>query len=142
AGGLRPVALRRELQAKRAEEQRLAARLRPAVTRQLGQLRARFETQATLLGALSYEGVLKRGFALVTGADGRLVRAAGGVSEGDALRLRFADGEVAATAGATSSAPKPPAKPTSTATPTPAPAAPRPRIRTRKPGSDDTGDLF
>jgi exodeoxyribonuclease VII large subunit len=133
AGGLRPAALRRELQSKRAEEQRLGARLRPAVTRQLGRLRASFETQATLLQALSYEGVLKRGFALVTGADGHLVRSAARVAAGDALRLRFADGEVVATAG--EGAPPPAPK-------TPPPAAPRPRIRTRKRSEDDTGDLF
>jgi exodeoxyribonuclease VII large subunit len=135
AGGLRPVALRRELQSKRAEEQRLGARLRPAVTRQLGRLRAGFETQATLLQALSYEGVRKRGLALVTGADGHLVRSTARVAAGDALRLRFADGEVAATAGEGAPPPPPISAPA-------APTTPRPRIRTRKRSQDDTGDLF
>jgi exodeoxyribonuclease VII large subunit len=43
--------------------------------------------------------VLQRGFALATRPDGTLVRAAAGLAEGDALRLRFADGEAAVTVG-------------------------------------------
>ena len=51
-----------------------------------------------LLRAYSYNGVLERGFALVSHADGRLVRAATAVSSGDALTLRFKDGDVGAVA--------------------------------------------
>ena len=40
-----------------------------------------------------------RGFALVTTPSGEVVRRAGGVSAGDALRLQFADGAVDAVAG-------------------------------------------
>jgi exodeoxyribonuclease VII large subunit len=141
AGGLRPVALRRELQSKRVEEQRLGARLRPAVTRQLGRMRASFEAQATLLHALSHEGVLRRGFALVTGVDGHLVRSAARVTSGDALTLRFSDGEVAATASSGGPSPKTRAKPAAQPAEPPA-APPRPRIRRPKRGDDDTGSLF
>jgi exodeoxyribonuclease VII large subunit len=90
--------------------------------------------QARVLQSVSYERVLTRGFALVTRADGALVRSAAGVSDGDALRLRFADGEVAATAGAAGPvAPRPEA----------APEQPqRPRIRRRARGEDDQGNLF
>ena len=80
-----------------------------------------------------------RGFALVTGTDGGLVRSAGAVAEGDALKLRFADGEVGVTAGSSSGGPKAPAG--EPAAPAAAPEAPRPRIR-RRTRENDQGDLF
>jgi exodeoxyribonuclease VII large subunit len=129
-GGLRPAALRRETSQKRAEISRLGERLRPAIERRVKRLREYYLAQARVLDSVSYERVLARGFALVTRGDG-LVRSAGSVAEGDALKLRFADGEVAATAGKGS-----PGKP-----PAPAVEAPRPRIRRPKRESD-TGDLF
>jgi exodeoxyribonuclease VII large subunit len=128
SGGLRPAALRRETAAKRSEAQRLAARLAPAMGRKLNALRAAFRAQAHVLDSVSYERVLARGFALVTKPGGALVRSAGAIAEGDALRLRFSDGEVAATAG--KSAPVP-----SSSDPQ------RPRIRRAKRG-DDQGSLF
>ena len=99
-------------------------------------MRDAFQSQARVLETLSYQGVLARGFALVTGKDGYLVRSAGAISEGDALRLRFADGEVAAQAGQGGPLlPRPPAPAT--------PDASRPRIRRAKRGGDSgTGDLF
>lgn len=91
--------------------------------------------QTRVLDSVSYERVLARGFSLVTKADGSLVRSAAGVAEGDALRLKFADGEVAAVAGQTSGGPgEPPA-------PKAAPAVERPRIKRRTTGGDQ-GSLF
>ena len=49
-----------------------------------------------MLETLSHKSVLSRGFALVTRPDGTLVRAAARLEAGDAVRLRFADGEAAA----------------------------------------------
>jgi exodeoxyribonuclease VII large subunit len=129
SGGLRPAALRRETSAKRAEAQRLAARLAPAMGRKLRALGEAFRAQSRVLESVSYERILARGFALVTGPGGALVRSAGSVAEGDALRLRFSDGDVAATAG--KGAPRPP----SSSEPS------RPRIRRAKRG-DDQGSLF
>ena len=64
----------------------------------LTRLRDRFEALARLLGSLSYEQVLARGFALVRdGAGNPLVRAAA-VEPGSALTIEFADGRVGATA--------------------------------------------
>ena len=64
----------------------------------LTRLRDRFEALARLLGSLSYEQVLARGFALVRdGAGNPLVRAAA-VEPGGALSIEFADGTVGATA--------------------------------------------
>lgn len=51
-----------------------------------------------LLGALSYQGVLARGFALVRDAEGRPLREARAVTAGLALSIEFADGRVAARA--------------------------------------------
>lgn len=58
-----------------------------------------------LLQAYSYQGVLERGFALVLDAKGSVVRTSASVASGDALTLRFKDGETGAVA--TSGTPKP-----------------------------------
>ena len=99
-------------------------RLVPALPiRAIGEAQRRLDGAFNLLRAYSYEGMLERGFALVLDAGGKLVRSAEAVSTGDALTLRFKDGEVGALAtGAT-----PPARPA----PKPAP---------RKPATQD--DLF
>ena len=98
-GGLRPATLRREITTRQAEVQRLAARLQPAITRRLARATDALRQQSRVLDTVSYERVLARGFALVTGPDGKLMRSAAGIAAGDALKLRFTDGEVAATAG-------------------------------------------
>lgn len=59
----------------------------------------RLQGIAQLLDALSYHGVLARGFALVRDAAGHAVRSAGAVGTGQALELEFADGKVAVVAG-------------------------------------------
>jgi exodeoxyribonuclease VII large subunit len=59
---------------------------------------ARVGHAGQLLAALSYRGVLARGFALVRDAHGATVRAAAAVAPGADLTLEFADGRLAATA--------------------------------------------
>jgi len=59
---------------------------------------ARLDRAGQLLAALSYRGVLARGFALVRGEHGEPVRAAAAVRIGMRLDVEFADGHVAATA--------------------------------------------
>ncbi|MFG1848874.1 exodeoxyribonuclease VII large subunit [Micromonospora sp. WMMD712] len=49
------------------------------------------------LRALSPAATLERGYAIVQRADGHVVRSAGEVGSGDALRVRLAEGELAAT---------------------------------------------
>ena len=134
SGGLRPATLLREIAGRRGEVARLAGRLAPAMERRLRRAQDALNQQARVLQSVSYERVLARGFALVTRADGALVRAAVGVADGDALRLRFADGEVAATAGA--SGPVAPRPESALEQPQ------RPRIRRRTRGGDDQGNLF
>ena len=133
SGGLRPAALRREISAKQGEAQRLASRLAPAMGRKLKTLRDALRAQARVMDTVSYERVLARGFALVTRPDGGLIRSAGSIRNGDDLKLRFADGEVAARAGESTPSPASP--------PAPSSAAPRPRIRRAKRG-EGQGDLF
>jgi exodeoxyribonuclease VII large subunit len=48
---------------------------------------------------LSYESVLERGFAVVFDAEGKPVKQAASVSAGDALSIRFRDGDIAVVAG-------------------------------------------
>ena len=134
-GGLRPAALRREIVGKRAEVERLAARLQPALGRRMKRLRDALREQTRVLDSVSYERVLARGFALVTNGEGGLVRLAAAVAEGDALKLRFADGEVGVTAGGRSGGPKAPNAGLA------APDVQRPSIRRRTTGGDQ-GSLF
>ncbi len=89
---------------------------------------AALDRAGQVLAALSYQGVLARGFALVRGPEGRPLRAAAAVSPGLRLDIEFADGHVGAVAETrqTRSAPV---------------AVPRPRRR-RGTGSSDQGNLF
>jgi exodeoxyribonuclease VII large subunit len=61
-------------------------------------LEARITHSGQLLSALSYRGVLARGFALVRDERGHAVHAAAAVGPGASLSIEFADGRVAATA--------------------------------------------
>ena len=56
--------------------------------------RRHFEGCAKLMGSLSYQSVLQRGFVLVRDAGGRTVRRAHGLHFGDSLELEFHDGRV------------------------------------------------
>src|SRR5256886_13810473 len=91
--------------------QRLAERARRAFAMAMQRLDARVAHSGQLLGALSYRGVLTRGFALVRDQQGHAVHAAGGIGSGARLDLEFADGHVAATADASRPAAARPAKP-------------------------------
>jgi len=58
---------------------------------------AKVERAERLLAAVSYRGVLARGFALVRAADGKPLRSAAAVTTGLQLTIEFADGRVHAT---------------------------------------------
>ena len=62
------------------------------------QARTRLEALSARLEGASYQGVLGRGFALVTDGSGAAVTQAASVNPGARLALRFADGTVRATA--------------------------------------------
>lgn len=62
--------------------------------------RRRLDSIAVLARSLSYQSVLRRGFALVRDCDGRMVRRSEGIVQGQGLAIEFADGVIDATAGA------------------------------------------
>ncbi len=66
-----------------------------ALTRLVAFQRQRFDGMAKLAESLSYKSVLRRGFAVVRTEKGKPVHQAADVSQWQALRLEFADGEVA-----------------------------------------------
>ena len=90
---------------------------------------ARTERASQLLAALSYRGVLSRGFALVRDDGGHPLRTAAAVGAGMKLDIEFADGRVGAVADGSRSA----AEPASDASAKPAATKPR------KPGGGGSG---
>jgi exodeoxyribonuclease VII large subunit len=117
---LLPPALRTNPRAKRLHIVRarervevLLARAALAIDTLLDRRDARLERAAQLLAALSYHGVLARGFALVRSEAGRPLRTAAAVNPGVRVDIEFADGRVRATAEARAlTGPPLPARPT------------------------------
>ena len=92
-------ALRHAAAGRAAAGARVMLRLTDAPLRAgLREARARLEGLSGRLESVSYAKVLERGFALVADARGAPLTTAAAVAPGAALRLRFADGDVAATA--------------------------------------------
>src|SRR5262249_60528818 len=75
-----------------------AARAALAIDTLLDRRDAQLEHAAQLLTALSYHGVLARGFALVRSEAGRPLRLAAAVNPGVRVDIEFADGRVRAIA--------------------------------------------
>lgn len=125
AGGNLAKGLKENLRQHETRLARSAALLRPAMLKQrmarfrerltdltqrgtrceqhhLKQWRRNLDGLSRMLEGISYRAVLERGFALVTGPDGHVRRRAEAVKPGEALSLRFADGEAAAVAAGVS----------------------------------------
>lgn len=115
---------------------RLAERAQRGLATMLQRLEARVAHSGQLLGALSYRGVLARGFALVRDEQGHAVHAAASVGPNAHLSIEFADGRVAATADAD--------RPAATAVSPPkaAPRDPKPVAPKRVGKPVDQGSLF
>jgi exodeoxyribonuclease VII large subunit len=79
--------------------------------RHVEQRDTRLRYVAQLLNALSYKGVLARGFALVRDAHDQTLHAAASIGAGQHLRIEFADGRVNAVADGEGTSPKPKAAP-------------------------------
>ena len=77
---------------------RAAIRLPRVIDALLADRRRRFAQAARLVGSLSVQGVLERGFALVSREDGTLAKRAADITPGERLAIRFADAGVGATA--------------------------------------------
>ena len=82
----------------------IEGRLRKAFHDAVLRRRARFAAVAQLFGAVNYRGVLARGFALVRDERDAPIKRAAKISPPQSIKIQFADGEVAATAGAPPSA--------------------------------------
>ncbi len=100
AAALRANADAQRVRISRAREriETLRARAARAVATLVDRRRAGLERAGQLLAALSYHGVLARGFALVRREGGEPLRLASSVSPGLRLDIEFADGHVGATA--------------------------------------------
>jgi exodeoxyribonuclease VII large subunit len=79
--------------------ERLAARMRRAYDERLQSRRAQLFSAGQLLGAMSYRGVLSRGFALVWDESQKPLWRAEEVRQAQRLEIEFADGKIGAIAG-------------------------------------------
>ena len=116
---LTPAILLRTVLAHRKDLDEAGGRLEPVYRRTVAARRDRLETAWKLVEALSHQGVLARGFALVRDGKGKAVTRAGMVTSGEALTLTFADGDVGAVAAG--------------------PAAARPAVRPQRADPSDKG---
>jgi len=100
AAGLRANAEAQRVRIARARERvdGLMARAALAIDTLLDRRDAQLEHAAQLLTALSYHGVLARGFVLVRSEAGKPLRSAAAVSPGARVDIEFADGRVRAMA--------------------------------------------
>ncbi|MET4804529.1 exodeoxyribonuclease VII large subunit [Bradyrhizobium sp. LB11.1] len=131
-------AQRNAIARQRERTHRLAERANRALVTLLQRFDARVENSGKLLSALSYRGVLARGFALVRDEAGHPLHSADSVGPGARVEIEFADGRVGATADA--DRPEPVAKR--------APAQPKAAAQDAKPAPKrvgkpvDQGTLF
>ena len=70
----------------------LGGRIQSGANRKIETQSKRLDKAGQLLEAFSYQGVLKRGFAVVSDDGGKLVRSKNGVNSGEGVTLTFADG--------------------------------------------------
>lgn len=106
---LSPALLKSEIRTSRQRLRDVSVRARPALMRLIEKRAAALNTEAKMLETLSYQATLKRGYALVRGTDGRLIRSADIAAVTDEFKVSFADGDVAAAPlGSAPSKPKPP----------------------------------
>jgi len=89
---LRPEPILAGLSRQSERPQRLMARAERSLAAQLSQRQARLNRVASLLEAYSYQGVLQRGYALVTDSAGQVMRSNAVGRKGDNVVLTFADG--------------------------------------------------
>jgi exodeoxyribonuclease VII large subunit len=105
AAGLLAASLRHNAEAQRTRIARARERVDALIERAARGVLAlidrradRVERAGHVLAALSYHGVLARGFALVRGVEGQPLRTAAAVAPGMRLDIEFQDGHVGATA--------------------------------------------
>ncbi|MEM6901033.1 MAG: exodeoxyribonuclease VII large subunit, partial [Pseudomonadota bacterium] len=100
---LRPDTLPLDLRRRRERLRDISIRARPALDRLHTRLSDQLRAKGKLLETLSYQATLKRGFAVVRGADGSIVRAARKARTLNDVTLSFEDGDVRASVESTPS---------------------------------------
>jgi exodeoxyribonuclease VII large subunit len=135
AARLRPAGIRQRIDRCQERLAALSLRATQAARNGISHRRRAIDAQGQLLSALSYQGVLARGYALVRDTDGRTIRRAREITVAQRLEIEFADGRVSAEAR---SAPggEPGGDAAQQGTPRPA-ATPKPRG-----GGSGQGSLF
>ncbi|GAA3841661.1 exodeoxyribonuclease VII large subunit [[Pseudomonas] carboxydohydrogena] len=117
AGRLTVTTLRGQIARAKDQVNRLSESARRCSQQFIALRRTRIQHSAQMLAALSYKGVLSRGFALVRDETGLPLHHAAQVGAGEHISIEFADGRIAATAHDTPTTAKKPAKPAKLATP-------------------------
>ena len=111
AGRLRADALTADLRRGRQRLYDTAVRARPALLRDLEQRSKALTAQGKLLETLSYHATLARGYTIIRGQDGRLIRSAVVAASAAQFQVSFGDGDIqAAPLSGSSPPPKSPAK--------------------------------
>ncbi|MBK8198799.1 MAG: exodeoxyribonuclease VII large subunit [Acidobacteria bacterium] len=109
---LSPALLKSEIRQGRQRLRDIAVRARPALDRLMVRQKTALDAQGKLLETLSYQATLSRGYAIVRGTDGHVIRSAAVASGTDQFKISFADGDVtAAPVGGTPKSKAPPKKP-------------------------------
>ncbi|MFN7056989.1 exodeoxyribonuclease VII large subunit [Hyphomonas sp.] len=98
---LSPSTLRAEIRGQRQRLRESAVRARPALMRLIEQKKAALNAEGKLLETLSYQATLKRGYAILRDADGRIIRSAPVAASTDTLRITLADGDLTASPAGT-----------------------------------------
>jgi exodeoxyribonuclease VII large subunit len=98
AHGLTPSIVTAGLRARARDLKTLTKRLPDVIEGVLKHQARRVKETTRLLESLSYQGVLNRGFALATAADGSLIPSARKIAPGQMFNVLFRDGEVSAKA--------------------------------------------
>jgi len=94
--GLRANVLFNAIKQRKQVVSSLSERLLPAIKRDINRRKEVLLSTVKLLGALSHKSVLGRGFALVQGANGKLITRANSLTDGEQVSLEFVDGKKAA----------------------------------------------
>jgi exodeoxyribonuclease VII large subunit len=111
----------------------LSGRLRQSFANRIALDRRALDGHAQMLASLSYQSVLRRGFALVRDADGRAVRSAAGLAVGAHVAIELAGGRAGASITSVETSERPAAE---------TPEPPKPRSPARRSPSDGQGSLF
>ena len=93
----------RQLTEQSTQIKSLTERFNQAFNNEFKHKKVQLEKSTSLLNTLSYQSVLKRGFALIRDEEDQMVRLANSVSPNQKLNIQFSDGQVAVTTNATQS---------------------------------------